>query len=136
MSLATLAPILHDAPFADDSYPFSTYPMFARTLSKRVVVFAEGLGKARAVRLGPELVANDEPMQAQRILKKAASEGRPALRLLCARIAQRVAAAEELVEVRRVRIVQGAFNPIRYFEVSSAPDEREVLEQCRVPRGR
>jgi hypothetical protein len=109
--------------------------MFARSLDKRVIVFAEGLAKtAPAVRLGPELVANDEPMQAQRTLRRAATGGPPALRKLCRRIAERVAAAPELSAIRRVRIVRSAFEPLRYFEPDSAPAEREVLEQCRVRR--
>jgi hypothetical protein len=134
-ALATLEPALRALPFDQDSFPLSTYPMFARTLDKRVIVFAEGVGKAsRVVRLGPELVANDEPMQAQRTLRRAASDGRPALRKLCARIAERAAAAHELAEIRRIRIVRGAFEPLRYFEVDAAPQDREVLEQCRVRR--
>jgi hypothetical protein len=134
-ALATLEPALRKLPFDEDSFPLSTYPMFARTLEKRVIVFAEGLGAtSTAVRLGPELVANDEPMQAQRTLRRAANDGAPALRKLCLRIAERVAAAPELAAIRRVRIVSGAFEPLRYFEVGPAPQQREVLQQCRVRR--
>jgi hypothetical protein len=79
-------------------------------------------------------VANDEPMQAQRTLRRAATAGAPALRKLCRRIAERVASAPELSAIRRVRIVRSAFEPLRYFEPDSAPAEREVLEQCRVRR--
>lgn len=136
LTLATLAPSLQSQPFADDSYPFSTYPMFARKMSKRVIVFAEGVGSAEPTRLGPELVANDEPMQAQRTLRKAASAGAPALRALCARIAERVAASDRLAAIRRVRIVQASFDPIRYFQDDAAPEQREVLSHCRVRRAR
>jgi hypothetical protein len=136
--VATLAPTLHDAPFEDDSYPFSTYPMFSRKLSKRVIVFAEGVGRRQAVRLGPEFVANDEPMQAQRTLRLAANGGDDALRKLCQRIAERVAVAPagELSDLRRVRIVRGTFDPIRYFEVDAAPESSQVLAECRVRRAR
>jgi hypothetical protein len=134
VTLATLSPSLRGAPFADDSYPFSTYPMFARTMTKRVIVFAEGTGTPSPKRLGPEFVANDEPMQAQRTLSNAAKAGAPALRALCARIAERVAGSTELKEIRRVRIVRAVFNPVRYFEVGAEPEEREVLNQCRVRR--
>jgi hypothetical protein len=134
LTLATLSPSLRSAPFADDSYPFSTYPMFARTMTKRVIVFAEGTGTPSPKRLGPELVANDEPMQAQRTLSNAAKSGTPALRVLCARIAERVASSTELKDVRRVRIVRALFDPVRYFEVAAEPEQREVLSQCRVRR--
>ena len=134
-ALAVLEPTLRERPFAEDSFPFSTYPMFARALDKRVIVFAEGLGsEPKAVRLGPELVANDEPMQAQRTLRRAAADGAPALRKLCRRIAERVAAAPELSAIRRVHIVRGEFEPLRYFEPGAAPAERELLQQCRVRR--
>ena len=135
VTLATLEPTLRQAPFVEDSFPFSTYPMFARALEKRTIVFAEGTrGRQPALRLGPALVANDEPMQAQRTLQRAASGGPTAIRTLCERIAGRVAASEELSAVRRVRIVQGAFTPLRYFEGDGAPEEREVLGECRVRR--
>jgi hypothetical protein len=134
LALATLAPLFRDA--RQDSFPFSTYPMFARTIDKRWLLFAEGIGKRAPVRLGPELVANDEPMQAMRTLKLAAQQGGPALESLCARIAERVAASASLGPVRRVRIVQALFDPIAYFEVLAAPEQRKILQECRVPRHR
>jgi hypothetical protein len=108
--------------------------MFARTMSKRTIVFAEGTGTSSPKRLGPEFIANDEPMQAQRTLSNAAKSGTPALRALCARIAERVASSAELQEIRRVRIVRALFDPVRYFEVHPEPEQREVLSQCRVRR--
>jgi len=134
LTLATVSPLFRDA--RHDSFPFSTYPMFARTIDKRWLLFAEGVGKREPVRLGPELVANDEPMQAMRTLKLAAQRGRPTLESLCARIARRVATSGSLRSVRRVRIVQALFDPIAYFEVLAAPEQRKVLQECRVPRHR
>jgi hypothetical protein len=134
LALATLAPAFRDA--RQDSFPFSTYPMFARTIDKRWLLFAEGVGKRAPLRLGPELVANDEPMQAMRTLKLAAQQGGPALASLCARIAGRVAASKSHDSVRRVRIVRASFDPIAYFEVLAAPEQREMLQECRVPRRR
>jgi hypothetical protein len=67
-------------------------------------------------------------------LRKAADSGAPALRLLCARIAERVARSQALGTVHRVRIVRALFDPLRYFEVGTQPEEREVLRQCRVRR--
>ncbi len=135
MTLAVLAPCASRAPFADDSFPLSTYPMFARVVEKRVIVFADGVtGAAGSRRLGPELVANDEPMQAQRTLRLAARSGRKALRALCGRIAERDAQQRDLAEVSRVRIVQGVFDPVKYFEGDGAPESREVLTECQVRR--
>jgi hypothetical protein len=135
MALAVLAPSLAASPFADDSYPLSTYPMFARVVEKRVIVFADGVtSDSESRRLGPELVANDEPMQAQRTLRLAATSGRKALRMLCGRIAERVAKRSELAAVSRVRIGQGVFDPIKYFEGNGAPESRQVLIECKVRR--
>ena len=112
--------------------------MFARPIDKRWLLFAEGVGKRKdePTRLRPELVANDEPMQAMRTLKLAAQEGGPALERLCARIAERVAESGSLRSVRRVRVVRALFDPITYFEVLAAPEQREVLAECRVPKSR
>jgi hypothetical protein len=133
---ATLAPAFYSNPSAEDSYPFSTYPMFAHPMGKRAIVFAEGVARGETVRLVPELVANDEPMQAQRTLRAAAASGAVALRELCARIAERVAQREELSAIRRVRLVRGSFEPIAYFEKQRAPEHSEVLRECRVARRR
>lgn len=135
MALAVLAPCLAASPFADDSFPLSTYPMFARVIEKRVIVFADGVtSDTESQRLGPELVANDEPMQAQRTLRLASRSGRKALRTLCGRIAERVAQKSELATVSRVRIGQGVFDPVKYFEGDGTPESRQVLIECKVRR--
>jgi hypothetical protein len=137
VAAAAAAPLLRDA--RHDSYPFSTYPMFARVLGRPQLTFAEGVtGSRQARRLPPEMVANDEPMQAMRTLKLTANDGRRALRRLCAAIAERVAASPTYADVRRVRIARARFDPLRYFEPDSGAQgqERERLVECRVRRGR
>lgn len=133
--LASAAPLLRDA--RHDSYPFSTYPMFARTLQRPQLTFAEGLERSgRAVRLPPELVANDEPMQAMRTLKLTAGAGPEALARLCARIAERASSQPRYDDVRRVRISRARFDPLRYFENDAPAPEPETLAECRVRRKR
>lgn len=133
LALAVSAPVLLDA--ERDSFPFSTYPMFARVLNKPHLVYAEGYrGRGQVTRLPPELVANDEPMQAMRTLKLTAKEGKAALKALCAQIAARVARDRRYGEVRRVHIVRAEFDPIRYFEAEPAPEQSERLVQCSVAR--
>ncbi len=129
--LATASPLFRDA--NDDSYPLSTYPMFARTLRQPRLVWAEGLARdGRATRLPPEMVANDEPMQAMRTLKLTAASGPRSLKRLCSAIAERVAGSGRFADVERVRIVEGRFNPLSYFEGDSAPTDARRLAQCRV----
>lgn len=133
--LATAAPLLRDA--RHDSFPFSTYPMFARVLTRPLLTYAEGLTRSgRAVRLPPELVANDEPMQAMRTLKLTAKEGEQALEQLCGAIAERTARSPAHRQVLRVRIARASFDPLRYFETDAPAPEQESLVECRVKRRR
>lgn len=120
-----------------DSYPLSTYPMFARKLDKPRLTFAEGVIKGGpAVRLPPALIANDEPMQALKTLRTAGNTGGRMLAQLCRSIATRVAAAPDYREVRRVRIARARFDPLTYFEAGPVAEEREHLASCRVRRTR
>jgi hypothetical protein len=137
VAIAAAAPLLRDA--THDSYPFSTYPMFARVLRQPRLTFAEGLTKSgESLRLPPEMIANDEPMQAMRTLKLTANDGPQALKQLCSAIAARVAATPRYAEVRRVRIARARFDPLRYFEADSGQQgqDRERLIECRVRRER
>ncbi len=131
LALAVAAPALRDA--EKDSFPLSTYPMFARVLNKPRLTYAEGVTAAgKATRLPPAVIANDEPMQAMRTLRQTAEQGKRALKRLCASIASRVAAEPAYAELRTVRIVRSQFDPVRYFEVEPAPESTERLVQCAV----
>jgi hypothetical protein len=131
--LATAAPLLRAA--RDDSYPFSTYPMFARVLDKPELTVAVGVTAAREVlRLPPEMIANEEPMQAMRTLRQAGNGDRSALRALCSSIATRVARTPAFSQVRVVRIVRARFDPLTYFEGAPEPEQAQRLLQCRVKR--
>ena len=125
------APISRKA--TDDSFPFSTYPMFARVLAKPVLTFAEGVtDTGQVVRLAPELIANDEPMQAMRTLRLSANAGQRSLKSLCRSIASRVARSQSHAKVRRVRIQQGRFDPLTYFDGAAAPETTQLLVRCPV----
>ncbi|HVJ16803.1 MAG TPA: hypothetical protein VM686_15285 [Polyangiaceae bacterium] len=120
-----------------DSYPLSTYPMFARPREKPLLHFVEGVDqRGRPVRLPPGLVANAEVMQAAARVRRAVAAGEEASASLCASVAERVAGSREHKEVVRVRIVSARFDPIRYFEVGPEPEERTVHVQCKVKRRR
>lgn len=130
---ATAAPGFGDP--GKDSYPFSTYPMFARPRGKALVYFAEGInGPGAAVRIRPELVANDEVMQASQSIRRAVFAGGRTLALFCDRIALRVLAAPEHADVLTIQIVGARFDPLKYFDVGPEPQEREVHQRCLVPR--
>ncbi len=130
---ATLAPAFRDA--ERDSFPFSTYPMFARRGGPVTVHFAEGVDvDGQRVRLAPELVANSEVMQAAKTLRQAVNGGRAAKRRLCERIAARVREEPELASVVSVQLVAASFEPVRYFVSGPEPETRRVHQRCRVRR--
>lgn len=127
------SPILRDP--SDDSYPLSTYPMFARKREKPRFFFVEGVTKRKeATRLPPGLVANAEVMQAAARVRRAVRAGKEATRALCKEVAERVRASREHRQIVEVRIVEARFDPIRYFEEGPEPEERSVVERCRVKR--
>lgn len=133
LALAVAAPLFRDA--EEDSYPFSTYPMFARVLTKPRLTYAVASSKnGQVTRLPPRIVGTDEPMQAIRTLRLAAEGGKRSLKQLCAAMAERVAADPAYAELRQVRILRAQFDPIAYFETGPVPENSEKLVQCGVKR--
>jgi len=109
---ATLFP-LSKAP-SDDSFPLSTYPMFARPRSEvhsLVVRYLTYDGLEHAVPTA--YVGTREVLQAARLIRSAWRAGRPtALRLLQQTSARLHAAG---VEHRQLRLVESVHDPIAYF---------------------
>ncbi|MDB4976031.1 MAG: hypothetical protein JWN48_4372 [Myxococcaceae bacterium] len=121
----------------DDSYPLSTYPMFARARGKPWLDFVEGLdAKGEAVHLEPRLVASDEVMQAAASVRRAVAGGPLTLAPFCEDIAARVARSPAHTEVLAVRIVGARFDPLRYFVEGPTPEERLEHFRCPVARPR
>jgi hypothetical protein len=119
----------------DDSYPLSTYPMFARARDKPWLSIAEGVDDGEhAVRLSPATIANDEVMQAAATVRRAVAAGPAALAALCDTIATRVADDSSYLRVRAVRIVSARFDPVRYFTDGPTPEERNEHFRCPVSR--
>jgi hypothetical protein len=133
LAVAVAAPLFRDT--EQDSYPFSTYPMFARVLSKPRLTYAEGIAESgKKTRLPPSMIGSDEPMQAMRTLKLAANGGRRGLKRLCRAIAERVAKDRGYADLRQVRVARAQFDPVAYFEVGPSPEDEESLVQCPVRR--
>lgn len=119
---------------AADTYPLSTYPMFARPRGKPLLSFVEGATPNNTVRLPPELIAHDEIMQAVVTVRRAVQAGPEALRQLCTRIAANVVSAPAYDDVYEVRIVSARFDPVGYFTAGPTPEERMEHFRCAVPR--
>ncbi len=121
-----------------DSFPWSSYPMFAhsRKTSKTVVHHAVGYtedGERR--RLPPRLVANDEVLQAAATIRNEIRRGGRRSRALCRRIARNTAASPAYDEVVRVEIVTDHYDCIEYFAGDIAPKRSKVHASCPVLRG-
>jgi hypothetical protein len=118
----------------DDSYPLSTYPMFARPRGKPTLSFVEGITDAAPIKLPPEIVAHNEIMQAVATVKRAVNAGPAAMDELCTRIAADVASDADFRDVRAVSIVSARFDPVRYFTEGPMPEERVEHNRCLVKR--
>jgi hypothetical protein len=133
--IAAALPAFHSA--QRDSFPLSTYPMFARKIDKPELSFIERLDdRRRAHRLDPELVASDEVMQSYRTIKRAVRQGPEASEALCRSIARRLAKQEQGKREVRLRIVRARFDPVAYFVSDAEPEEREVIASCKAGRNR
>ena len=126
---ATLAPLARDPDH--DSFPLSTYPMFAmRRPTTLTLDYAYGLTATGARRtLSPAAVGTKEVLQAAAIFERAVHDGPKALVPLCAQIAAHVADPD----VVSVRIVTGTHDAVDYLVRGVIGVEHDRWG-CRVPR--
>jgi hypothetical protein len=114
-----------------DSFPLSTYPMFARARRMPVLYFSEGIDANGARRrLPPELLANQEVMQATVRVKSAVALGPDTSRALCREIAGRAREHDEYSDLTEIALVSASFEPVTYFTRSPEPHQRTVHERC------
>ncbi|MEY4550493.1 MAG: hypothetical protein RL685_6688 [Pseudomonadota bacterium] len=132
LPVAVLSPIWSGAP---DSFPLSTYPMFARprgqpTLHTLVGLTADGSER----RLSPELVGSKEVLQAKVLIQRSVEGGAEAMTQLCASAAARVAQDVALRELQALAIVARRYDPVDYFVHGPSPLEQQLLVRCEVSR--
>lgn len=121
----------------DDAYPFSTYPMFARPLSRATVYSVERVdAKGRTRRLTPEQVSGHEVMQSFKTLSRAVHAGPDGVKSLCRSIADRLARTEGRDRRVVLNVVAARFDPVAYFTSGAPPEERTVLGSCKSRRKR
>mgnify|MGYP000860894298 CR=1 FL=1 len=120
----------------EDSFPLSTFPMFSHERPRRMTVMhAVGVDAAgERTPLSPRVsAATSEPLQSLRTLELAVQAGRGAA--LCAAIAARVAAEDDLVDQQTVEVETIAFDAVAYFdEDPPGPYIRRLHARCPVPR--
>jgi hypothetical protein len=130
--VAVAAPVLREA--RSDSYPLSTYPMFAYQRQKTRLCHVDGLDRAgHRTRIPPRFIANDEAMQAMRTVRLAVTAGSERTALLCERVANRLAQDAAFAGIVRVRVIEGQFDSLSYFLGRSEPEELVVHQECVVP---
>jgi hypothetical protein len=129
--VAVVSPAFQAKP--EDSYPLSTYPMFSQRRTAPVLYFAEGIDAAgKRSRVPPELIANDEVMQAAAVVRRAVLDGEDASARLCARVAEQARRTESHRALARIELVSAKFDPVGYFVGSGEPLERTTHFGCDV----
>lgn len=117
-----------------DSFPFSSYPMFARPRPPVVqLVTAVAIGRDGAERrLGPSTIGGTpEPVHASVVLGRAVATGRGDV--FCAEVAARLAAGDDGREAVAVELVRLTIDLIGWYADKREPDARDVLARCPVP---
>jgi hypothetical protein len=128
-----LSPLLSGAA---DSFPVSTYPMFARPrgqpiLYALVVTARDGTeGRVPAA-----LVASGEVLQAKVLIQRSVEHGPAAMQALCEATAAKLAASAEGDTPSFVDVVRRRYDPISYFTRGPTPIDQERLFRCTVPGG-
>jgi hypothetical protein len=130
-TLAVLSPLLA---MDGDSFPISSYPMFARprgqpTLFAAIARAADGSER----RLPPSAIGSSEVLQTKVLIQRSVEQGPEATQALCRSIAERVAASPGSSELVAIEIVRRRYDPIGYFVSGPKPLEQERLERCSLP---
>ena len=121
-----------------DSFPLSSYPMFAHNRRSAVLgavyaVATDPDGQRRYV--PPDLVANREVLQARAVLDRAARGGKKGAMALCRELAGRIAArtSGSFASAASVSILRGRHDASVYFETGALGTET-VIASCPVER--
>lgn len=138
VSVVLLAAVLFPLRFerGRDSFPLSSYPMFARAKTSAAMQLHYFLGLTEAGErryLRPELVANQEVLQARAVIAHAVRRGPADADQLCRQVADRVAAEDEVADVVELRLVEGRHDAIAFLVDGDVGSER-VVARCGVPR--
>jgi hypothetical protein len=117
-----------------DSFPISSYPMFARPRGQPELfaVVARAVDGSE-VRVPASVVASSEPLQTKVLIQRSVEQGPEAMQALCRAVAARLAGGPG-PRLRSVEIVRRRYDPIAYFTRGPEPLEQQRLSSCRVPR--
>ena len=134
---AVLAALLYPLSFAPgrDSFPLSSYPMFARarTSSELAIdhfLVAQPDGSARFV--APAIVASGEVLQVRALIGEAIARGPQASAALCADVAARLAGREGHAGLE-LRLVRARYDALAYLTGRDTRGTQRVHVRCPIP---
>jgi hypothetical protein len=119
-----------------DSFPISSYPMFARPRGQPTLYAVSARGRdGGELRLPAEVIGSSEVLQTKVLIQRSVEGGPEAMQALCSGVAGRIAAQPAAYgDPIAVEIVRRRFDPIAYFERGPEPIEQERLLRCQVPQ--
>ena len=132
----TLSPLAR--PPGYDSFPFSSFPMFAHGRKDAVTAVHRAIGvradKSRFA-LPPRALGSDEVLQADATLRHAIRRGKKASLRLCRAVARRVADDPALDDIVLIELVSERHDALAYFDGDLTPlGEPRRRARCKVPR--
>jgi hypothetical protein len=131
-TLAVLSPLVEDP--NGDSFPISSYPMFARPRGQPTLYAAVARDREGSEsRLPPSVVGSSEVLQTKVLIERSVQNGPRAMQDLCNSIADKVAASPDAGRLRSIELVRRRYDPIAYFVSGPSPLEQERLTSCAVP---
>lgn len=119
-------------PLEADSFPLSTFPMFAKTRGQpsfHQLVGTDASGNRVAI--PPELIGTSEVLQAKSLLDVAA-KSRRRRESLCADVAERTRQDRRYANVEHLELVRVRFDPVRYFVEGPEPLAQHTVHRCKL----
>lgn len=117
---------------AKDSFPLSTYPMFAKPRGNPELVNLVALTHSgERVSVAPRFLGTSEVMQAKAELTRVARTNAKARKRYCENVAVRVGQVPEL-GWRELQLQRLRFDPIDYFQNGRKPLSTELLTTCSI----
>lgn len=125
-TLAVFTPTVLGTP---DSFPLSTYPMFAKHRGQPEMVKLVAATSNGTTPVRPELLGTIEVLQAKALLEQVAVKAANQRRKFCTQTAQRLAQLPETASWRELELVRVKYDPIGYF-YAAEPVSEKILARC------
>lgn len=118
-----------------DSFPLSTYPMFAKPRGQPEIVKLVAVTDGAEVAIPPNILGTGEVLQAKVLLEQVARKSSKQRLAFCKQTAIRVASTPQAANWHELRLLRVRYDPIEYFESAGAPLSERELTRCPVHLG-